>query len=51
MYYSKLKSVRIKKGITLEKLSELCNVSIRVSMSFGKWNEEKSFSRSNGKNC
>jgi len=51
MYYSKLKSIRIKKGITLEKLSELCNVSVRLFMSFRKWNKKKSIRRSNGENC
>lgn len=38
MYCSKLKSLRIKKGITLEKLAELSNVSVRIFMPFRKWN-------------
>ncbi len=51
MYFSRLKKIRKQKGITLEKLSELSNISIRVLMSFRKWDKEKPFNRNNGKNC
>jgi transcriptional regulator with XRE-family HTH domain len=43
MYFSRLKALRKAKGITLEKLSELSNISIRIFVSFGKWYKEKPF--------
>lgn len=50
MYYSRLKQIRNQKGITLERLSELSNISIRIFMPFRKWNQKKSINRNNGKN-
>lgn len=36
MYYSRLKTIRKEKGITLEGLSEMTKISVRIPMSFGK---------------
>lgn len=36
MYYSRLKTIRKGKGITLGKLSEMTNISVRIFMSFGE---------------
>lgn len=36
MYYSKLKTIRKAKGMTLEELSELTNISVRIFMPFRK---------------
>lgn len=51
MYYSRLKAIRTAKGMTLEQLSELTNISVRLFVPFRKWNSKKSFNRGNGKNC
>lgn len=50
MYYNKLKIIRKEKGITLEKLSELCGVSAGYLCHLEKRFKSSSFNRGNGKN-